>query len=286
MKQYKFKNTSFVPEHIFENGQAFRWKKEDDNSFTVVHKNHLLNVKKQDEEIILTGCDEEEFNKYWYDYFNMDTDYEKIKEEFSKVDINLKNAVQFGSGLRVLKQDPFEMIITFIISANNQIPRIQKSVNMIAQFLGEKIGSFNGQDYYSFPSPETLAKITDEQLAMLKVGYRDKYIKETTLAIANGEFDLEAVKQMETMEAQKYLCSLKGVGPKVADCIMLFGYNKMDAFPVDTWVKKVMNEYYFDEEITNPKKIRLAGLEKFGKDAGLAQQYLFYYARENKLGKN
>ncbi|MGL5440459.1 MAG: DNA-3-methyladenine glycosylase family protein [Filifactoraceae bacterium] len=283
-KTYTFGAKDFTPEHIFENGQAFRWEKEEDGSFTVVAKNHLCNVKKTGNDIILSGADKNDYEEFWKSYFNMNRDYSKLKNDFRKIDINLEKATIFGEGLRVLKQDPFEMIITFIISANNQIPRIKKSVNLIAELMGDKVGEFNGKIYYSFPTAEKLSKITKEQLELLRIGYRDEYILKTAKDIAESRIDLESIYDMETMEAQKYLCQLMGVGPKVADCILLFGYGKTDAFPVDTWVKKVMNEYYFSEEMTNPKKIRLKGLEIFGEDAGLAQQYLFYYARENKLG--
>lgn len=284
-KTYIFDAKDFVPEHIFENGQAFRWEKEDDNSFTVVASGKICNVSKSEGKIILTGADENEYENFWKHYFNMERDYSRLKKDFSKIDINLKRATEFGDGLRVLKQDPFEMLITFIISANNQIPRIKKSVNLIGEMLGDEIGEYKGKTYYSFPTAEKLANITKEQLESLRVGYRDQYILKTATDIANGKIDLDSVYNMDTIKAQKYLCQLMGVGPKVADCIMLFGYGKTDAFPVDTWVKKVMNEFYFDEEMTNPQKIRLKGLEIFGKDAGLAQQYLFYYARENKMGK-
>lgn len=283
-KVYRFEAKDFEPKHIFENGQAFRWEKEGDNSYTVVASGRLCNISKVKDEIILTGVDKSGYEDFWKKYFDMDRDYCEIKKVFSKIDVNLMKATEFGQGLRVLKQDPFEMLISFIISANNQIPRIRKSVNLIANLLGEAVGEYNGKVYYSFPKPEVLANISEEQLDLLRVGYRNEYILQTSKDIVSGKVDLESVYSMETMEAQKYLCQLLGVGPKVADCILLFGYGKTDAFPVDTWVKKLMNEFYFDEEITNPKKIRLKGIEIFGEHAGLAQQYLFYYARENKIG--
>lgn len=272
----------FNPQHIFECGQAFRWYKEDDDSYTTVAFNRVLNVKKEGEDIILSPTNIEDFKSIWYDYFDLDRDYSEIKKELSKDPI-LKEATKFGDGIRILNQDPFEMIISFIISANNQIPRIKRSIECISENYGYKIET--ADNYYSFPTPDKLALASEEDLREIcKVGFRDKRIVETAKIVANGEIDIESIFSKSRNEGKEILMTLPGVGPKVSDCILLFAFNKDDAFPVDIWVKRVM-EYFYLKEDTNVKKIGYHGERLFGKLAGFAQQYLFYYARELGIGK-
>lgn len=275
----------FEPKHIFENGQCFRWEKEADGSYTIVAKGKVINVSKYEEEIILENTNLKEFESIWYEYFDFDRDYVKLRKELSKIDQHLNKAANFGDGLRILKQDAFEMIISFIISANNQIPRIKRSVDLLSERCGEALGEFRGKKRFAFPSIEAVANISDEDLAAIKVGFRDSYIKTTANMILNGEVDIEKLIELDYEEAHKELMKLSGVGPKVADCILLFAFSREQAFPVDTWVIKIMNEYYMEEPQKNLKKIKAKGLEVFGNQAGFAQQYLFYYAREHKLGK-
>ena len=275
----------FEPKHIFENGQCFRWEKEADGSYTIVAKGKAINVSKHEEEIILENTNLKEFESIWYEYFDFDRDYVKLRKELSKIDQHLNKAANFGDGLRILKQDAFEMIISFIISANNQIPRIKRSVDLLSERCGEALGEFRGKKRFAFPSIEAVANISDEDLAAIKVGFRDSYIKTTANMILNGEVDIEKLIELDYEEAHKELMKLSGVGPKVADCILLFAFSREQAFPVDTWVIKIMNEYYMEEPQKNLKKIKAKGLEVFGNQAGFAQQYLFYYAREHKLGK-
>lgn len=275
----------FEPKHIFENGQCFRWEKEEDGSYTIVAKGKVINVSKYEDEIILENTNLKEFESIWYEYFDFDRDYVKLRKELSKIDQHLNKAANFGDGLRILKQDAFEMIISFIISANNQIPRIKRSVDLLSERCGEALGEFKGKERFAFPSIEAVANISDEDLAAIKVGFRDSYIKTTANMILNGEVDIEKLIELDYEEAHKELMKLSGVGPKVADCILLFAFSREQAFPVDTWVIKIMNEYYMEEPQKNLKKIKAKGLEVFGNQAGFAQQYLFYYAREHKLGK-
>lgn len=270
----------FNPKHIFECGQAFRWYKEEDNSYTTVAFGKVLNVKKDGEDIILSPTNIEDFQNIWYDYFDLGRDYGEIKKELSKDPI-LKEATEFGDGIRILNQDPFEIIISFIISANNQIPRIKNSIELIAKHYGEKIN----KDYYSFPTPEALSKVSPEDLREItRVGFRDKRIVETSRIIANGEIDIENIFNQSRDEGKEILMTLPGVGPKVSDCILLFAFDKDEAFPVDVWVKRVMEHFYLKED-TNVKKIGFHGERIFGNLAGFAQQYLFYYARELGIGK-
>lgn len=271
---------SFNPKHIFECGQAFRWGVEEDGSYTTIAFGKVLNVKKDDKDIILSGTNREDFDNIWYGYFDLGRDYEEIKRVLSKDPI-LAEATKFGDGIRILNQDPFEMVISFITSANNQIPRIKKSIELMSVHYGEKI-----QDgYYSFPSAERLAQVSPEELKEIsKVGFRAERIIATSKIIARGELNLNSIYELSRNEGKEVLMTLPGVGPKVSDCILLFAFDKDEAFPVDVWVKRVMEYFYLKKE-TNVKDIGNHGAQIFGSLAGYAQQYLFYYARELGIGK-
>lgn len=274
----------FEPEHIFECGQAFRWTKEEDGSYTTVAYKRVINVKKEEGRVIIDNTNKEDFYEIWSYYFDLDTDYGQIKEILSEDKI-LKEATEFGSGIRILNQEPFETIISFIISANNQIPRIKKSIEIIAENYGEFIENYRGKDYYSFPEAEVLASVDVADLREVsRVGFRDQRIIDSSQMIASGDLDIGQVFNLDKYQGQKKLMELPGVGPKVSDCVLLFAYRKSDAFPVDVWVKRVMEHFYLKEE-TPLKKIGQKGDELFGKYAGYAQQYLFYYARELDIGK-
>ncbi|NMB28251.1 MAG: DNA-3-methyladenine glycosylase 2 family protein [Tissierellia bacterium] len=274
----------FEPKHVFECGQAFRWYMEEDGSYTTIHHGRVLNVKKEREDLILSNTNGSEFQNIWYNYFDLDTDYGEIKRELSKDPI-LEEAIKFGEGIRILNQEPFETIISFIISANNQIPRIKKSIELISQNYGKPIDIYNGKEYFSFPNAEILANIDEKELEEKnKVGYRAKYIVSTAKMINEKEIDIHQIPNLSTKEAKEILMKLPGVGPKVSDCVLLFAFNKNDAFPVDVWVKRVM-EYFYLKKDTKLKDISTYSYEKFGDLAGFAQQYLFYYAREKGIGR-
>ena len=280
--EYNIKD--FEPKHIFECGQAFRWRKEDDDSYTAIHMGKIVNVKKKNENIIFSNTNEKDFQNIWQDYFDLQTDYSEIKSELSKDSI-LEEAIKFGEGIRILNQEPYETTISFIISANNQIPRIKKSIELISENYGEFIGEYKGTKYYSFPQPEILANVDESELEeKCKVGYRGKYIVNTSKMIYNKEVNLDKLYNMPTKDAKEILMTLPGVGPKVSDCILLFSLNKNDAFPVDVWVKRVMEHFYLKED-TSLKNISKYAEDKFGNLGGYAQQYLFYYAREQGIGR-
>ena len=280
--EYNIKD--FEPKHIFECGQAFRWRKEDDDSYTAIHMGKIVNVKKKNENIIFSNTNEKDFQNIWQDYFDLQTDYSEIKSELSKDSI-LEEAIKFGEGIRILNQEPYETTISFIISANNQIPRIKKSIELISENYGEFIDEYKGIKYYSFPKPEILAKVDESELEeKCKVGYRGKYIVNTSKMIYNKEVNLDKLYNMPTKDAKEILMTLPGVGPKVSDCILLFSLNKNDAFPVDVWVKRVMEHFYLKED-TSLKNISKYAEDKFGNLGGYAQQYLFYYAREQGIGR-
>ncbi|WFA08726.1 DNA glycosylase [Tissierella sp. Yu-01] len=274
----------FDPKHIFECGQCFRWYVEEDGSYTTIAYGKVLNVKKVDNDIILSNTNMDDFNNIWYNYFDLGKDYWDIKKELSKDPI-LEEAIKFGNGMRLLNQEPYETIISFIISANNQIPRIKKAVELISTDLGEYAGSYNGKDFYSFPKPEKLANLEVGYIKeKYRVGFRADRIKETSRRIYEKEFDLDCLYNLSRDDGKNILTTLPGVGPKVSDCILLFAFDKEEAFPVDVWVKRVMEYFYLKEE-TNVKHIGTHGARIFGRLAGYAQQYLFYYARELGIGK-
>ncbi len=275
----------FEPKHIFECGQAFRWKREEDGSYTAVHRGRVINVQRDGKDIVFSNTNREEFENIWYEYFDLGRDYSKIKKELSKDPI-LKEAIQFGKGIRILNQEPYETTISFIISANNQIPRIKRSIKLISEGYGDYITTYKGEEYYSFPTAYVLANVKVEELEKnYKVGFRAKYIVEASKMILERHVDLDSIFNLPTEEAQIELMKLPGVGPKVSSCALLFAFKKGDAFPVDVWVKRVMEYFYFKKD-TKLKDISAFAKEKFGPLAGFAQQYLFYYARELGIGKD
>lgn len=274
----------FDPVHIFECGQCFRWIKEDDGSYTGVAKGKVINVKKDGENIVIDNTNKEEFENIWYDYFDLGRDYTSLKKELAQHDENLKKAVDFGWGIRILQQDSWEMLISFIISSNNRIPMIQRAIDNISEKYGKEICEYRGRKYFAFPSPEELSKASIEELRECKTGFRDKYIYHTNKMVIEENLNMEDFIEMDSEVCHKELMKFKGVGAKVADCIALFGMRKYDSFPVDVWVKRVMQEFYGAEDMSLPK-MRKYGMELFGEKAGFAQQYLFYYVRELEIGK-
>ncbi len=264
---------------IFDCGQAFRFRKVDDMVYEGIAFGKFLRVEQREDTVTLSPCTQEEFERIWKHYFDLETDYSYIKDIISVKYEVLKDAVAYGYGIRILKQDPWEMIISFIISANNNIPRIQNAIEKISERYGEPFEGPNGQLCYAFPKPEALAEASIEALRECGVGYRDKYIKASAQMIARGEVEIESVLTMPSKEAEKELLRLMGVGKKVADCILLFGFNQMHAFPVDTWVKKVVSKYFLSEGVSQKEILDFADSE-FKNYAGYVQQYLFYYIRE------
>lgn len=278
-------NKSFEPRDIFDCGQCFRWNVEEDGSYTGVFGKNVLNVKKENNEVIISGICNGDIEKTCIDYFDLNRNYEKIKETLSAIDDNLKQSSEYGTGIRILNQDLWEIIISFIISANNNIPRIKGIIDRMSQKYGKEI-EFRGKKYYTFPTKEALGQASIEDLRALGMGFRDKYIYGTTKMINSGEVDLEELAKMEnTKDIREQLLKLHGVGPKVADCILLFStLNRYDVFPIDVWVRRVMNELYIhneDEKKVRKKEIEKIAIEKFGSLQGFAQQYLFYWKREN-----
>lgn len=275
---------SFELKDIFECGQCFRWNLQEDGSYSGVIKDAIINVKKENENIIFIGKCEGSIKELIENYFDLDTNYEEIKIRLSNIDEYLKTSIEYGEGIRILNQDLWETIISFIISANNNIPRIKGIIERLSQKYGNEI-EWNGQKYYTFPSCEQLKDVTVQDYRNLGLGFRDIRLYETTHMILNKEVDLEKLKKNpNTQEVRNELLKLSGVGPKVADCILLFSdLKRFDVFPIDVWVRRVMNDLYIKEpDETKVSKVKIEKLaeEKFGKLKGLAQQYLFYWRRE------
>lgn len=275
---------SFKLEDIFECGQCFRWDRQEDGSYIGVIKNGVLKVSKQGKSVAFEGVLEGDINSIVYDYFDLETNYNDFKDRLSKIDDNMKRSIEFGNGIRILNQDLWEMVISFIISANNNIPRIKGIINRISEKVGQKV-TWNGKDYFLFPSPEELSKLSVADLRALGTGFRDKRIYNTTQLVINKEINLDSlIKIKSTEEIRNELLKLDGVGEKVADCILLFALHRFDTFPVDVWVRRVMNVLYIhneDEAKVNKKQIREVAYSLFAEIEGIAQQYLFYWAREN-----
>ncbi|ACV29408.1 DNA-3-methyladenine glycosylase [Anaerococcus prevotii] len=277
------REASFEPSHIFECGQCFNFHKEEDGSYTAVFLGKIINVLKLDEGVsLIRNISLEDFNEIFYDYFDLGLDYDAIKKEVA-IDPVMEKATAYGYGIRILNQEVFETTISFIISANNQIPRIKKAVRIISERYGDYIGEYKGRKYYSFPRPEVLMKVKPEDLReYARVGFRDKRIVEASRMIYEGQLD--GASKLDTEDLRKKLMELPGVGPKVADCILLFAYHRRETFPVDVWIKRVMETLFIKKEVPK-KQVDDYARKYFGKNAGYAQQYLFYYGREEKIGK-
>jgi N-glycosylase/DNA lyase len=271
----------FNPVHIFECGQSFRWIKEKDGSYTGVARGRVVNINFIEDKLIINNSNFEDFKDIWYEYLDLCTDYSEIKALLAKDD-HMKEAIKFGYGIRLLRQDIWETLISFIISANNMIPRIMKTVAAISKVYGDEL-HYNGQVYYSFPSVEKLAGSEVEELDFCKGGFRCKYIVNSSRMVREGEVNLNTIKDMPTDMARSELTKFQGVGNKVADCTLLFSGTKRDVFPIDVWIKRVMEELYFKREASF-KEIQEFAADYFGEHTGIAQQYLFYYAREKRIG--
>lgn len=253
---------------IFDCGQCFRFGKHPDKADTYcgVAFGRYLEVTQNDAEISF-NCDKDTYQNLWHSFLDLDNNYSLYIDSF-KDDSILYEASLFSSGIRLLKQDPWETLCSFIISQNNNIPRIKGIIENMSKTYGERFEQ-DGKDYYSFPSAKALFDAGEEKIFALKTGFRAKYIYDAASKVASGEMNLDSIYDMNLDEAMQTLMKIKGVGPKVASCVLLFGFSKYDAFPIDVWVKKILANYYSDGI---PSHLS-------GKHAGIAQQYLFYYER-------
>ena len=279
------KTESFHLPHIFECGQCFRWNQQEDGSYTGVIKEGVLNVKETSTKIIFSGMLEGQIQSICTDYFDLETDYDKIKKQLSVIDEHMRNSIEYGKGIRILHQDLWECIVSFIISANNNIPRIKSIIEKLATKYGSKV-DYQQKTYYLFPTPEQLKDVTVEEFRQLGLGFRDKRVFHTTQAILNQNLNLEELQwNQDTQSVKEQLLSLDGVGEKVADCILLFALKRYDVIPIDVWVRRVINELYIhssEEAKLKPSQMKEIVSDKFSPFSGIAQQYLFY-ARRSRL---
>lgn len=260
---------------IFDCGQSFRFVKSSDCSYSGIAFGSAVDFIQNDNEITIVGADENDFESIWKRYLALDLDYTALRSEITSSrpdDDVLKNAMEYGSGIRLLRQEKWETLCSFIISQNNNIPRIRSLVEAISRQYGDKIEAYSVGDFYSFPSAERIASVGIDKLRELKVGFRAPYIHDAATKVASGELDLDALDALTTDELLSALMTIKGVGLKVASCVALFSYGRLDCFPIDVWVKRVLNKYYPDgfDHTALPNT------------AGLVQQYLFYYERFKK----
>ena len=268
---------TFKLEDTITCGQIFRFFKMEDGSFDIILKDRVINVYEKNNYLYVSSNNEDDLKSVVMNYFDLDNDYDKINEYLLKQDKKLDDAINFSKGLMMIKQDPFETIMEYIISANNSVPSIASALNNIALKYGKKV-MFNDKEYYLFPQYKDLKDVKENDLRECKVGFRDKYLKAMIDKLNNNELDLDSFYNMDTKEALDKLMENIGIGPKVASCILLFAYQKYDVFPVDTWVKKVMKKEY---NIEGEKNIRAFASITYGKYSGIAIQYLFNYGRNS-----
>lgn len=258
---------NFSAQDILECGQVFRYSKNSDGSYTVYSLDKRADVFENGETVEIATCDVD----YFYRYFDLDRDYSVIISELSQFPV-MQQATTYGKGIRILNQDLYETVISFIVSANNNIKRIQGIIERMCVSLGDK----TEKGHYAFPTLAQLQEASIEQLREFGLGYRAEYIYKTAKMLK--DFSFEALQDMSPNEARKRLCTLYGVGAKVADCILLFGLHREDVFPCDTWIKKVYHEYF--ESGHKDNRISDFFVETFGANSGYAQQYLFYFQRK------
>lgn len=256
LKEFELKDTLMC-------GQCFRFKENADGSFTGVALGKTVTLKKEGETLTLYTS-EEDFFGVWKSYFDLDTDYTKIKEDLGKLHPTLLKATEFAPGIRILRQEPFESLISFIISQNNNIKRISGIVERLCALFGKEIE----EGVYAFPTLDELSGISAEDLAPIRAGFRAKYIVDAIEKVKSGEVDLEAISKLSYESAKEELMKIKGVGVKVADCVLLYGFHRLEGFPMDVWMKRAMEVLF---KCLKPSD--------FGQYAGIAQQYIFHYAR-------
>lgn len=292
---------NFDIKQILECGQCFRWEKISDTDYIIIAFERVIEVTQEGNEVTIHNTNKEDFNNIWIKYFDLERNYDDIKNDLAKDEI-LKKSVEYGYGIRILNQEKFEILLSFIISARNSIPSIKKTVKKISEKFGEKI-VYKDVEYYTFPTPEKIKDATLEEIQETGASFRSKYLIDTIKKVNEAievkkdyeenkenyderpeilDFDLDYIYNLSDEECHVALQKFMGVGAKVADCVMLFSMEKHSAFPVDVWVKRAMIHFYVAPDLSL-NKMRVFARDKFGALSGLAQQYLFYYARENKI---
>lgn len=269
----------FTLSQILECGQCFHFDKLDEEVYEVVAFGIAVKMEQTDKVLRIYGSSMEDYEGIWKLYLDMDNDYGLIKQSVIKADGALKTAVDEKSGIHILNQDFFETLISFIVSQNKSIPQIKQCVKNISHRFGDEVIGYNGEAFYVFPDVQRLHDATEEELRECKVGFRAPYIKNATEAVYSGAVTKEKLDELDIAQARELLMTIKGVGEKVANCVLLFGLGRREAFPVDVWMKRIMEQMYFDGKDTKKQDIEAFAVNKFGDLGGYAQQYLFDYAR-------
>lgn len=269
----------FTLSQILECGQCFHFDKLDEEVYEVVAFGRAVKMEQTDKVLRIYGSSMEDYEGIWKLYLDMDNDYGLIKQSVIKADGALKTAVDEKSGIHILNQDFFETLISFIVSQNKSIPQIKQCVKNISHRFGDEVIGYNGEAFYVFPDVQRLHDATEEELRECKVGFRAPYIKNATEAVYSGAVTKEKLDELDIAQARELLMTIKGVEEKVANCVLLFGLGRREAFPVDVWMKRIMEQMYFDGKDTKKQDIEAFAVNKFGDLGGYAQQYLFDYAR-------
>lgn len=268
-----------------ECGQCFRFYQQDENDYVIVAYDKLLHIRQKGQNLIFMNTEKQDVENIWIPYFDLERDYCKIKKYLLQKDNILKEAIAEKYGVRILNQEFSEVLISFIISQNKQIPHIKQLVQRISERYGTYLGEVNGQAYYSFPDSKTLGTITQEEFREMKMGFRAPYLADAGQKLSRGDLSYEMLKDLSEIEMKNKLLEIKGVGEKVANCVMLFALGTRQAFPIDVWIKRIMETLYFNGKETSKEEISQIAKEHYGAYGGYAQQYLFCYGREHQLGK-
>jgi N-glycosylase/DNA lyase len=271
----KIHNENFNIAQIAESGQCFRMNYMEEGRYNLIAFGKYLELRQVEEDIVELNCSETEYEILWKDYFDLEYDYGYLTDQLMKgKDAFLRSAAEYGKGIRILRQDFFEMMISFILSQNKNIPAIKSSVEALCQRYGSKVeGVSSGKDsFYAFPTPGQLAKATKEELRELRVGYRDEYILQASQAVVNGQINISEIRSYSYADAFQALKQIHGIGEKVANCICLYGLHHIEVFPIDVWIKRILEEVYQNE----------FDLQLYSGHAGIVQQYMFYYMRNKK----
>ena len=260
------KITNFSLEQIARSGQCFRMSRREDGFFDIISGSRWMGARQSGETCEFL-CTEEEFSEFWEDYFDLKQDYGEYISRIDKEDVYLNDAVKLAGGVRILRQDIWEMIVSFLISQQNNIVRIRRCIENICEAYGNPVKNGRGEVYFTFPEPEALAGLEEDALKACNLGYRSKYVVRAARSVAEGRFDLEQLGTLPYEKAKEELLKLFGVGVKVADCICLFGLHQLEAFPVDTHISQALEKYYGDG----------FPMERYRGIQGVIQQYIFYY---------
>lgn len=272
----------FDIKETLECGQCFHFTKIDEYEYGISAFGRLLHIYQDENGIVLFDTTKAEFNNLWKKYFDLDMDYGKIKDYLVRLDDKLTTAIEAMGGVRILNQEFYETLMSFIISQNKQIPHIKQIVAAISKEYGNYLGEIKENEFYTFPDPKTLYENADiEAYKKLKTGFRAPYLLDATQKVYEGLIHEEKLRNISANECIDTLQMIKGVGNKVASCVALFSLGHREAFPVDVWIKRMMEQMYFDGVDTKKEVIEKFAKEKYGEYGGYAQQYIFYYGREN-----